>query len=133
MVKFFNFVMAVLAVVSVVLLAGCSTTSKSTLSGDVQEQPWNGRVFVTQQQLPGNIKFKAIGTVEVKARAGYAGVETLYPQLAEEAKKIGANAVVDAQGGRSVTMFSWSAPYVSGTAVKVENQETLKEVTGNYY
>jgi uncharacterized protein YbjQ (UPF0145 family) len=57
----------------------------------------------------------------------------LYPLLAAEARKIGANAVVNAQGGRKVTAFSWSAPYVSGIAVKVEDPEKLKGLAGSYH
>jgi uncharacterized protein YbjQ (UPF0145 family) len=57
----------------------------------------------------------------------------LYPRLAKEARKIGANAVIDAKGSRRVKPFSWAAPYVIGTAVKVEDAEMLKGQTGSYH
>ena len=53
--------------------------------------------------------------------------------LAEEARKMGANAVINAKGGRRVTAFSWSAGYVSGTAVKVDDIQLLKSVPGTYH
>jgi uncharacterized protein YbjQ (UPF0145 family) len=53
--------------------------------------------------------------------------------LAAEAKKIGANAVIGATGGRRMTAFSWAAAYVSGTAVKVEDPEKLKGLAGSYH
>ncbi len=117
----------------VTLSIGCSSVSKSNVTSTTQETPWDGTVFITQEQMPDSIEFKLIGTVEAKARAGYKGVESLYPLLAAEAKKIGANAVINTKGGRKLSAFSWSAPYAKGTAIKVQNQESLKGITGNFY
>jgi len=46
---------------------------------------------------------------------------------------MGANAVINAKGGRRVTAFSWAAAYVSGIAVKVEDPEKLKGLPGSYH
>jgi len=66
------------------------------------------------------------------------GVESLYPLIAKEAKKINANADFDTKGGRKVTAFSWSAAYVSGTAIKVKDEDLeklkdLKNLSGSYH
>ena len=74
-----------------------------------------------------------LGTVKANFRAGYDSAESLYPLLAAEAKKLGANAVVNAQGGRRVTAFSWSAAHVSGTAIRVGDTESLRRLSGSYY
>jgi uncharacterized protein YbjQ (UPF0145 family) len=74
-----------------------------------------------------------MGSVQADAKAGYDKVETLYPLLANEARKIGANAVVSAKGGRKVSAFSWSAPYVGGIAIRVDDPESLKKINGSYY
>lgn len=116
----------------VAALSGCSTVSSSALTGPKQPA-WKGQVFVSEEKLPQNVKHTVIGTVQAKARAGYRGAESLYTFLAAEARKIGANAVVGVSGGRQVTAVSWSAPYVSGTAVRVENVQELNEIPGKLY
>jgi hypothetical protein len=112
-------------------MSGCSTVTTSNVTATSAEQPWEGKVFISQEPIPESINHKVIGTVESKA--GYQGASSLCPLLAEEAKKIGTNAVVNAQGGRGVTFFSWAAPHVDGTAIKVENQDQLKNLSGSYY
>jgi uncharacterized protein YbjQ (UPF0145 family) len=46
---------------------------------------------------------------------------------------MGANAVVNAKGGRRVAAFSWAAAYVSGTAIKVDDIQQLKGLPGTYH
>lgn len=113
--------------------AGCSPVSSSNAVPASPAGKSEGRVLVTQQAVPGGIEYKVLGTVKANFRAGYDSAESLYPLLAEEAKKLGANAVVDAKGGRRVTAFSWSAAYVSGTAITVGDAESLRRLSGSYY
>lgn len=127
-VKFF-----VAAIFMLVVVSGCSTVATSTAVVPITDAPWNGDVLVTQASIPAGVEYKAIGTVQANARAGYERAVTLYPLLAEEAKKMGANAVINTKGGRKLTAFSWSAPYVSGTAVRVESVEKLKGISGSYH
>jgi hypothetical protein len=126
-----KFVIATLAMVTVV--AGCATRASSVILEPVQRPKWEGPVFVSQAPLPAGIKYTVIGSVEANARVGYDSAASLYPLLAAEAKKIGANAVIGATGGRRMTAFSWAAAYVSGTAVKVEDPEKLKGLAGSYH
>lgn len=122
----------VVGVAVLLALNGCSTTSSSNAVGPVG-RTWEGPVLVTQAAIPAGIAYKVVGSVQADARAGYDSAASLYPLLAAEARKIGANAVVNATGGRRVTAFSWSAPYVSGIAVKVEDPGKLKGLSGSYY
>jgi uncharacterized protein YbjQ (UPF0145 family) len=115
------------------LVVGCSTTSSSTVLNSAPASPWTGPVFVSSAQLPGNVQYKVIGSVQADARAGYDKAIALYPFLAAEARKIGANAVMGVTDGRRVTAFSWSAAYVSGIAVRVEDPEKLKGLAGSYH
>ena len=126
--KFFIVTAAMLVAAS-----GCSTTSTSTVLDPKTVQKWEGPVFVSQETIPAGIEYKVIGSVQVNARAGYDNVVSLYPLLATEAKKIGANAVISAKGGRRVTAFSWAAAHVTGIAVRVENPEKLKGLSGSYH
>ena len=113
-------------------LNGCSTTSSSTAIG-ATGPAWEGPILVSQATIPSNIEYKVIGSVQADARVGYDSAASLYPLLAAEAKKIGANAVVNAKGGRRVTAFSWSAAYVTGIAVKVDDPQKLKGLPGSYH
>jgi len=122
----------ILAVCLIGFVTGCRTTTSAT---PVQEgvEAWDGEVFVTQDELPDGIAFEVLGTVEARAGGGYSAVETLYPLLADEARKIGANAVIETRGGRRPSGFSWSAPFTNGTAVKVESLEELENIDGSFH
>ena len=123
---------AVVAIAMLFVLAGCSTTSSSKLTG-TKEPVWEGRVLVTQAAIPEGIEYKEIGIVQAEAKSGYDRVQTLYPLIADEARKIGANAVVNTRGGRKTTMFSWAAGYTMGTAVRVKDPDKLKGLPGSYH
>ena len=92
-----------------------------------------GPVLVSREAVPTGIEYKVLGTVKANNRAGYESAESLYPLLAAEAKKLGANAVVNAKGGHTVTAFSWAAAYVSGTAIRIGDTESLRRLSGSYY
>ena len=123
---------ASIAVASLLLASGCATQSSSTLTGQ-PAAAWEGKVLVTPEALPTNIAYTDIGSVKANARAGYSSPVALYPYLADEARTAGANAVFGVQGGRSPSMWSWAAPFASGTAVRVEDPEQLKEIAGDYF
>jgi hypothetical protein len=112
---------------------GCSPVSSSTKVSASPVSASEGPVLVSQQGVPTGIEYKVLGTVRANFPGGYDKAESLYPLLAEEAKKLGANAVVDTKGGRRLTAWSWSAAYVSGTAVRIGDTESLKRLSGSYY
>jgi len=119
---------------AMLLVAGCATTSSSNVISPTSPMAaWTGPVFVTQQALPAGVEHQVIGSVSADANAGYESVTSLYPALAAEAKKIGANAVVNAKGARKVTALSWSAPYATGIAVRVKDPQKLKGLEGSSY
>ena len=122
-------------VVSLLVLltaTGCAPTVSSTLKEDAKD-PFAGDVKVSQQALPPRVDYTVIGTVRANSSTGYSGPEALYPLIADEARKIGANAVMSAQGGRSPSAWSWAAPFVEGTAIWVEDEDDLKELDGKFY
>jgi hypothetical protein len=47
-------------------------------------------------------------------------------------RKAGANAVIDVYGGRTVSAFSWAAPFTGGSAVKVKDTDSLKVLEGQF-
>lgn len=122
-----------LAVVALATTLGaCAATSSSEPAGAVG-QAWQGKVFVTESAVPTNARHQVLGTVRANAPASYSSGTTLYPMLADEARKLGANAVVDVTGGRRVSMWSWASPFVSGTAVRIEGASALNGLPGENY
>jgi hypothetical protein len=113
--------------------AGCSPVSTSNAVPASPASESEGPVLVSREAVPTGIEYKVLGTVKANYRAGYDSAESLYPLVAAEAKKLGANAVVNAKGGRTVTAFSWSAAYVSGTAIRIGDTESLRRLSGSYY
>lgn len=115
-----------------ITLTGCANVSSTNAEYVNSDQKASGPVFITKSGLPDNVEYEVIGDVKANARAGYASVETLYPMLADEARKVGANAVINVYGGRTVHLFSWAAPYTGGTAIKVKNLDSLKTADGKF-
>jgi hypothetical protein len=113
-------------------MSGCATKSSSTSVGPTGPA-WDGPILVSQATIPSGVEYKVVGSVQADAQVGYDSAVSLYPLLAAEAKKMGANAVVNAKGGRRLTAFSWSAAYVSGIAVKVNDPQQLKGLPGSYH
>ena len=113
--------------------AGCSPVSSSTAVAASPASESEGPVLVSREAVPTGIEYKVLGTVKANFRVGYDSAESLYPLLAAEAKKLGANAVVNAKGGHRVTAFSWSAAFVSGTAIRIGDTESLRRLSGSYY
>jgi uncharacterized protein YbjQ (UPF0145 family) len=114
-------------------LAGCASTSSSSASYVPLAEQTVGPIFVTQSDLPADLEYEVIGLIKANARQGYDSAESLYPMLVDEARKVGANAVIKVYGGRTVSAFSWAAPYAGGTAVKISNTEALEKADGKFF
>lgn len=117
----------------VITVSGCASVSSSSAPEIALSEHTVGPIFVTHIELPPEVEYEVIGQVKANARKGYDSVETLYPLLAEEARKIGANAVIGVYGGRTVSAFSWASPYTGGMAVKVKNDGSLKSLEGKFF
>jgi uncharacterized protein YbjQ (UPF0145 family) len=115
------------------LLSSCSTVSSSRPLTAEAVGAWTGPVFVTAAALPAGIEYKVLGTVKANHRVGYESADTLHPLLADEARKLGANAIMSVKGGRTVSAWSWAAAYSSGTAVRVVDPDKLKGLSGSFH
>jgi uncharacterized protein YbjQ (UPF0145 family) len=112
--------------------SGCAPTTSSTVKGEPRPA-YAGDVVVGQGTLPPSVDYEVVGTVRAKAQSGYDSIETMFPLLADEARKIGANAVMSAQGGRRPTAISWAAPFAEGTAIWVPNEDQRDKLNGDSY
>ncbi|WP_077338523.1 hypothetical protein [Pseudocolwellia agarivorans] len=113
-----------------VFLTGCKTVSSSSAPYVETNMRVTGPIYMTTATIPESVGYTVIGNVKANARQGYDKVETLYPLIADEAKKVGANAVINVKGGRTVSAFSWAAPFVSGTAIKIDDVSKLESFKG---
>ena len=124
-------VVSLLVIVSIV--SGCGSTSSSSAVYVPENERYVGKVYLVMTTVPEEIGYEVVGHVKANARQGYDRVETLYPLIAEEARKIGANAIINVRGGRTVAAFSWAAPFVGGTAIKIDDVTKLSKFNGQYH
>ena len=69
--------------------------------------------------MPANIRHTVMGEVNA-SKEFYGSVNEIIPLLGDEARKIGADAVVNVATAQKMGMWAWARPVASGTAVKVE-------------
>lgn len=119
-----------------IALAGCaapSATFERDAAAAPAAAPWTGKVLITENALPAGTKATILGKLSVNATSGYGGGARLYPQMADEARKVGANAVVTVAGYNRPTAFSWAAPYISGVAVRIDDAGALGQLKGELH
>jgi hypothetical protein len=103
-------------------LAGCAAqppavTERSAASHD---QP----VCLLKTAMPASVKHRVVGTVE-SSKEWYGSQTELYPMLADEARKVGADVVAGMTTAHRIGMFAWARPVGSGSAVKLESRKDL--------
>ena len=131
-----------LAVAFSLFLSACSAhspfiitnTTDSSLVGTTSFAPNQGRVFVTEQTLPPEIEFTLIGTIDV-GKIWYGASKNALDSMADKARELGANAIIQARTWHQPSGFSLSAPHGSGKAVWIKDISALSSsgVTGEWY
>ena len=86
--------------------------------GATQYPPHRNRVFVTSASLPITAPYEALGTLEV-GKVWYGSSDNVLQSLADGARELGADAVVDVKTWYQPSGWSWAAPHGSGKAVKI--------------
>lgn len=106
------------------LLCGC-TRSYGVARADAPPVVAHAEpVCLLKSPMPSAIKHKLIGEVS-SSKQFYGGTEAMVVRVANEARKLGADAIVSFQAGHSIGAFAWARPYAFGNAVKVENRADL--------
>lgn len=108
-------------------LAGCSAHSPF-IGKDTEEVHHSGtsqkydahtkQVYVTIANLPPGIQYETLATLEI-GKVWYGSDDKVRESMAEEARKIGADAVVEIKTWHQPSGWSWSAPHGSGKAIKL--------------
>jgi hypothetical protein len=123
-------------------LAGCSAHSPfiitdTTQSSSVSHKKYaahSEKVFITTQSLPSSIEFELISTIDV-GRIWYGSSGDVYTSMADRARELGANVIIQAKTWRQPSGSSWAAPHGSGQAVRLVDIKILNSVgiKGNWY
>ena len=110
-----------------------NTTDSVPLS-QTKYPPHHDTVFVTEQPLPSNIAFDVVATIDV-GKVWYGSSKNVLVSMADRARELGANAVIDVKTWHQPSGFSWAAPHGSGQAVHVTSLDSLKSagVAGTWY
>jgi hypothetical protein len=109
-----------------VLVSGCSahnpfiikSTTDTKQVSQVKRAPHNNPVYVTEASLPTNAKYEILAQLEV-GKIWYGSSTNVEQSLADGARKIGADAVIEVKTWRQPSGWSWAAPHGSGKAIKV--------------
>ena len=133
----------VLQLAALLTLTACNTAHnpfiiRDTVSASTQSSTaYSGhqrKVFVTEQALPASEKYEVVEQIEV-GKIWYGESKSVVQAMADRARQIGADAVVEAKTWRQPSGFSWSAPHGSGKAIKLLQSSTnaLAALRGDWY
>ena len=125
-------------VVCSVMLAGCAAHSPMIIKDTTDTHPINvsslpahqDKVFVTEQGLPQNAGAQEIARIDV-GKIWYGASKSVLVSMADRARQLGANAVVQVKTWHQPSGFSWAAPHGSGTAVRVD-PKALESLSGSW-
>jgi hypothetical protein len=102
---------------------GCASRSKEAVQAPPEPEPvarpaHKGPVCLLEKWLPTGTKFEDVEEVSVK-KAFYGSVDGILPDLADQARELGANVVHKMRTGQSIGLIAWARPYAYGDGVFV--------------
>lgn len=125
-----------------VFLYSCSAHNPFILTNTTQSSPvsrnkypaHNDRVFITEESLPSSVEFDLVSTIDV-GKIWYGSSENVLTSMADRARELGANAIIQAKTWHQPSGFSWAAPHGSGQAVRIGDNELLDSlnIKGSWY
>jgi len=135
-------ILTVIAALSVLFLSGCSAHNPFIITNTTQSSPvsknqypvYTGKVFITEQSLPVSIEFDVISTVDV-GKVWYGSSSNVYASMADRAREVGANAIIQVRTWRQPSGWAWAAPHGSGQAIKIKDLNKLEAlaIAGEWY
>lgn len=91
-----------------------------TTPAAVQLAPHHEKVFVTEDTLPASA-YEFVSVIDV-GKIWYGGSTSVLVSMADRARQLGADAVIDVRTWHQPSGFSWAAPHGSGKAIKFKNK-----------
>jgi uncharacterized protein YbjQ (UPF0145 family) len=74
--------------------------------------------------LPPNIQFSVVGSVE-GSKEFYGSVNEILPLMADEARKLGGDVIINLETHQRVGLWAWAHPVGNGTAIKLGTKTDL--------
>jgi len=112
-------------------LAGCSAHSPFILENTTDSTPVQNtfpasqdKVFITSQSLPAS-SYVSVSRIDV-GKIWYGSADGVLDSLADRARELGANAVIETKTWHQPAGFAWAAPEGSGLAVRVADIKSLE-------
>jgi hypothetical protein len=111
-------------------LTGCSAHSPLIMKSTTDVKPVSSakypahsdKVYVTSSGLPESSKYEVLGQLDV-GKVWYGASDNALEALADGARKLGADAVIEAKTWHQPSGWAWAAPHGSGKAVKITNRD----------
>ena len=111
---------------ALLVLCGCSAhspfitqnTTSSSMKSASNYPAHSNVVFVTTAAAPPELSCEVIEKIDI-GNVWYTASRTVRQSLADRAREVGADAVVEVKEWRQMSGFSWSAPHGSGKAIKI--------------
>jgi hypothetical protein len=124
--------------IGAVLAGGCAAHSPMIVKNTTDTHPvsqsrypaHHDKVFVTQQPLPSGVAAEELARIDV-GKIWYGSSKNVEISMADRARELGANAVVQVKTWHQPSGFSWAAPHGSGVAVRVD-PKVLESLSGSW-
>lgn len=109
--------------------SGCATHSVMRMSNSVSVSgksataypAHSNKVFMTEATLPASVKYEKLGQIDVGI-VTYANEDAVLSRMADAARGLGADAVVDLHIWFQPAGWAWRAPQGKGQAVKLQDK-----------
>lgn len=125
--RFWLFALALL-----VGLEGCAAhspfifknTTDSEAYSQTPAQAHSNKVLFLDSSLPEGVKFEVLGEINA-GRIWYGGTDSVLNQMAEKARELGADAVIEIGTWYQPSGFAWAAPHGTGKAIRILNKGSV--------
>lgn len=119
--------------VAPLFLSGCAVHSpmlgfnrtELTRQSEVTYAAHTNEVFVYKAALPEAVKYEHICQVDV-GKVWWGGQGWVMKDMANRARKVGGNAVIDVNTWKQPSGWAWAAPHGNGQIIKVADPSILK-------
>jgi hypothetical protein len=106
-----------------IILTGCASRAVTKLADKSRPIPAHHEpVCLIRAPLSSDIKYTVIGELDGSKRT-YGSVSEIIPVMADEARSVGADAIINLKTGQSFSPLAWSRPVGSGLAIKLDKRE----------
>jgi uncharacterized protein YbjQ (UPF0145 family) len=90
------------------------------------------KVFLTESTLSAAAIGDTVAQIDV-GEVSYQSTEVVLQRMADQARAVGANVVMNVRIWRGGSGFSWVAPQSSGTAVRLTDTNAIAQLNGYWY